>query len=438
MKRIVAIALFAAMVVFAGCQRNEYRPVSKKGQLTLSVSCKSDDFVDKPMVKSSLGINTDNFTVVIAKLLDEWGESSDWKQTWTLGEFPSVLELAPGTFKIVVASPEAERTSTDNPTFYVEKEFTIVENVVTPLELVCGITNMKVSLAPTANFFSELERYTVTVYADYEGIDEPVSVSWTEADFAADAQGNMTTSKIAYLEPVPFSIMVTGNRRIDGSDAALKEPIKISDVSAKDHHILNIDVQVTGEVDTKVSFITIDSSLNTPQDVPVFVPGFEEIPIPDEPEEGGDPAPEEPHIDAPSLKWDANPEFEIVHVKKSTQQLDKEMNLVILCPGKIQEFVIYPSENFHEAIKIVTGGPVELDLVNNETLYTAFAPESGMYLPTGDDLRGKGEVEFNLGTLAALIPIVANTPGDITVFSLYLKDELGQVYEKDILFETVE
>ena len=36
---------------------------------------------------------------------------------------------------------------------------------------------MKVSLAPTANFFSELERYTVTVYADYEGIDEPVSVS---------------------------------------------------------------------------------------------------------------------------------------------------------------------------------------------------------------------------------------------------------------------
>jgi hypothetical protein len=297
---------------------------------------------------------------------------------------------------------------------------------------------MKVSLAPTANFFSELERYTVTVYADYEGIDEPVSVSWTEADFAADAQGNMTTSKIAYLEPVPFSIMVTGTRRIDGSDAALKEAIVVSDVSAKDHHILNIDVQVTGEIDTKVSFITLDTSLNTPKDVPVDVPGFEEIPIPDEPEEGGDPTPEEPRVEAPTLRWDANPDFETVHVSKSSQKLDKEMNLVILCPGKIQEFVIYPSENFHDAIKIVTGGPVELDLVNNENLYTAFAPESGMYLPTGDDLRGKEEVEFNLGTLAALIPIVANTPGDITVFSLYLKDELGQVYEKDILFETVE
>lgn len=437
MKRNIVMALIAAVVMFAGCQRHEYIPVSKTGELTLSVSCKSDDFVDKLMVKSVGGINTDNFTVVITKLLDEWGEPSDWTGTWTLGEFPSVLELAPGSFKIVVASPEVERTSTDKPTFYVEKEFSILENVVTPLELVCGITNMKVSLAPTANFFSELVRYTVTVSADYEGLDQTVSVSWTEADFAAEADGNMTTSKVAYIEPVPFTIMVTGNRRVDGSDASLKEPIEISNVSAKDHHILNIDVQVTGELDSQMSFITIDGTLNDPEDVEVFVPGFEEVPVPDEPEEGGEQEPEQPKIDAPILRWDANPDFETVHVTKAGM-LDKTMSLVILCPGKIKEFIINPSENFHEAIKIVTGGPVELDLVNNEVLYEAFSKESGMYLPTGDDLRGKEEVEFNLQALAALIPIVANQVGDMTVFSLYLEDELGQVYEKDIVFETVE
>lgn len=436
MKKIIIMTLIAA-VMAAGCQRHEYRPVSKTGELILSVSCKADDFVDKLMVKSVEGVDTDAFTVVITKLLDEWGEPSDWTGTWTLGEFPSVLELAPGSFKIVVASPASERTATDKPTFYVEKEFSIVENVVTPLELVCGISNMKVSLAPTANFFNELVRYTVTVSADYEGIDETVSVSWTEADFVADAQGNMTTAKVAYLEPVPFSIMVTGNRRVDGSDASLKEPFKISDVSAKDHHILNIDVQVTGELDTQMSFITIDSSLNDPEDVTVFVPGFEEIPVPDEPGAGDEPEQEEPQIAAPVLRWDANPDFETVHVTKNGA-LDKTMNLVILCPGKIKEFVITPSENFHEAIKLVTGGPVELDLINNEVLYEAFAPESGMYLPTGDALRGKEEVEFSLGSLAALIPIVANKAGDITVFSMYLEDEIGQVYEKDIVFETVE
>ena len=435
MKKIIIISLLA-MVAFAGCQRHEYRPVPKTGELTLSVSCSSDDFTDKLMVKSVEGVETDNFTVVITKLLDEWGEADNWTGTWTLGEFPSVLELAPGTFNIVVASPASERTSTDKATFFVEKEFVIMENVVTPLELVCAITNMKVSLAPTDNFFDELVRFTVTVSADYEGIADPVSASWTEADFTENAEGKMVTEKVAYFEPVALSVMVTGNRRVDGSDASLKEPVQIKDVAAKDHHILNIDVQVTGELDAKQSFITIDSSLNDAQDVPVFVPGFEEIPIPDDPEEGEEILPE-PEIAAPSLRWDANPYFETVHVTKAGQ-LDKVMSLVILCPGKIKEFIILPSENFHEAIKLVTGGPVELDLINNETLYDAFSAESGMYLPTGDALRGKEEVEFNLQALAALIPIVASTPGDQTIFSIYLEDENGKTYEKDIVFETVE
>ena len=439
MKKIIIMTLIAAAVLAAGCQRYEYRPETKTGELTLSVSCNSDDYVDKLLVKSSEGLNTDNFTVVITKLFDEWGEAADWTNTWTLGEFPSVLELAPGTFKIVVASPEAERTATDKPTFYVEKEFSIVENVVTPLELVCAITNMKVSLAPTANFFSELVRYTVTVSADYAGIAEKVSVSWTEADFTENAEGNMTTDKVAYIEPVPFTIMVTGNRRVDDSDASLKEPIKITDVTAKDHHILNIDVQVTGELDSQKSIIRIDTSLNDPEDVEVFVPGFEEIPIPDEPGEGENPEPEpepEPQIPAPSLTWEANPQFETVHVTVDGA-LDRIMDMLIVCPGKIKSFVISPSENFEEAFKLVSGGFTELDLINNEALYEAFSDPS-MYLPTGDALRGHEEVEFSLGNLAALIPVVAKTPGEQTVFYLYLEDEAGQVYEKAILFETVE
>ena len=437
MKRIL-LMLMAAALMAAGCETQVITPSKKVGELKLSVSCSTDGYQDKLLVKSAEGLDTDHFTVVISKLEDEWGEASDWTKTWTLAQFPSVLELAPGKFKITVASPESERLATDRPTFFVEKEFSIIEDVVTPLELVCGVTNMKVTLAPTDNFFSELTRFTVTVSAEYEGIDAPVAVSWTETDFQAGQDGRLTTSKVAYFEPVPLKVMVTGNRAIDGSDASLKEPVEINDVEAKDHHILNIDVQVTGELDTKNSYIIIDSSYNEPTDVPVEVPGFEEIPIPDEPEQGEDPGQEpEPETAAPSLKWDANPGFETVHVTKAGI-LDKEMNLTILCPGKIKEFVITPSENFHAAIAIVTGGPVILDLINNETLYEAFAPEGGMYLPTGDELRGHTEVDFNLGGLAALIPIVAQTTGERTVFSLYIEDETGKTYTKDIEFETID
>ena len=433
MKKIL-IPFFAAVLVLAGCEKKT--PVEKPaatGSFSLSVTCNDKDYTDKPLVKSEMtaSVNTDMFTVTLTKLYDEYGQPAVWAQTWTLADFPSVIELAPGQFKVTVKSPVADRVSTLAPVYSAEKNFTIVENKVTDLEVVCTVQNMKVTVAPTANFFTELRNFTISVTAEYEGVDTPVSVSWKDADFVKNADGTYSTSKVAYFEAVPLSVMVTGLRSLDGSDASLKEPVKITDVAPRDNHILNIDVQVTGE--TKVAFITVDTSLNDPKDVEVFVPGFEEIPIPDEEEEEND----EPVSKETSLIWASNPDFAPVNliVDGENVTVDPQVKLTVNCPRKISSFVINVSDNFKSVIGLLTTNEVQyLDLVNDQKLIAFFVGE--MYLPTGSELAGKTQVEFDLSSLAQMVPMIAQTDKEETVFTLEVIDAMGNKFEKDIKFIT--
>ena len=433
MKKIL-IPFFAAVLLLAGCEKKT--PVEKPaapGSFSLSVTCNDKDYTDKPLVKSEMtaSVNTDMFTVTLTKLYDEYGQPAVWAQTWTLVEFPSVIELAPGQFKVTVKSPVSDRVSTLAPVYFAEKNFTIVENKVTDLEVVCTVQNMKVTVAPTANFFTELRNFTISVSAEYEGVDTPVSVSWKDADFVKNADGTYSTSKVAYFEAVPLSVMVTGLRSLDGSDASLKEPVKITDVAPRDNHILNIDVQVTGE--TKVAFITVDPSLNDPKDVEVFVPGFEEIPIPDEEEEEND----EPVSKETSLIWASNPDFAPVNliVDGENVTVDPQVKLTVNCPRRISSFIINVSDNFKSVIGLLTTNEVQyLDLVNDQKLIAFFVGE--MYLPTGSELAGKTQVEFDLSSLAKMVPMIASADKEETVFTLEVIDSMGGTYTKDIKFIT--
>lgn len=433
MKKIL-IPFFASLLLFVGCEKKT--PVEKPastGTFTLSVTCNDKGYTDKPLVKSEMtaSVNTDMFTVTITKQYDEYGQPATWAQTWTLADFPSLLELAPGQFKVTVKSPVTDRLSTLAPVYFAEKNFTIVENKVTDLEVVCTVQNMKVTVAPTANFFTELRNFTISVSAEYEGVDTPVSVSWTDADFVQSPDGTYSTSKVAYFEAVPLSVMVTGLRALDGSDASLKEPVKITNVAPRDNHILNIDVQVTGE--TKVAFITVDPSLNDPKDQEVFVPGFEEIPIPDEEEK---PEPEAQSKET-SLTWASNPDFAPVNllVDGDNVTVDPQVKLVVNCPRKISSFVINVSDNFKSVIGILTTDEVQyLDLVNDQKLIAFFV--GPMYLPTGSDLAGKTQVEFDLSSLAQMVPMIASADGEETIFSLEVVDSMGGVFTKDIKFIT--
>ena len=237
MKRILTLILTSAVVLSSCQQKTPVKPGDAKGSFVLSLTCATDEYTDKIMTKSDAGtsVNLEDFSITLNKLFDEYGEPSTWSSSWAYSEFPQVIELSPGQYKIKVSSPEVERISTLAPIYSAEKIFTIVEDRVTDLELVCRVTNMKVTVAPTANFFTELRDFTISVTAEYEGLDTPVSVSWSDSDFTANGDGTYSTAKVAYFEAVPLSVMVSGFRTLDGTDAALRKPIVISRLLLPEH-----------------------------------------------------------------------------------------------------------------------------------------------------------------------------------------------------------
>lgn len=425
MKRILTLILTAAVVLSSCQQKTPVKPGDAKGSFVLSLTCATDEYTDKIMTKSDAGtfVNLEDFSITLNKLFDEYGEPSTWSSSWAYSEFPQVIELSPGQYKIKVSSPEVERTSTLAPIYSAEKIFTIVEDRVTDLELVCRVTNMKVTVAPTANFFTELRDFTISVTAEYEGLDTPVSVSWSDSDFTANGDGTYSTAKVAYFEAVPLSVMVSGFRTLDGTDAALRKPIVISDVAPRDHHILNVDVQVTGDV--KSSMIIVDPTLNDPKNENITVPGFEEIPIPDdEPED----TPSEV-INPPYMEWAANPDFAVYMIPEQPS-----VAIDIYAPGKIAEFKIYVSGSptFEEIIAALAGEN-HMDLINNTELEAVLG---GMFpnFPIGaDKLLGQTYVKFDLSEMVALIPGVDSE--STVIFTLEIVDQEGNRYERAVSFK---
>lgn len=428
MKKIL-LPFIAALAVFAGCKEEKLPVSTGVGELTLSVECGDSEFSDRPMLKSAAAKNINDFQIVIKKLSDEYGEASTKTWEYTVGSFPKVHEFAPGTYDIAVSSPASEHVSYETPSYYAYETFTIIADRVTVLDVVCAITNMKVSVAPTDNFFRQLSEYNIAVTAEYEDLPEPVTVVWTQDDFNADGK----TDKVAYFDVAPLSVMVTGKRTIDGSDARLDEPFKVTKVAAKDHHIINVDVQLIGKLQSSIS-IRLDNSLN-PKESDFTVGGFEEIPIPDEDEE------EEEESVLPTMVWASNPEFQTVTIDG-----DLDVNIDIYAPRKIETFIVRVSENFEEFVQVLTDVDADaevnpetgripnrkyMDLIGDQVLFDNLA-ELNLYLPHGSDVLGKDYVAFSLSSLVPLITTVVDD--DYVTFTLELTDRDKNTLVQDLTF----
>ena len=428
MKKIL-LPFIAALAVFAGCKEEKLPVSTGVGELTLSVECGEAEFSDRPMLKSAAAQNINDFQIVIKKLSDEYGEASTKTWEYTVGSFPKVHEFAPGTYDIAVSSPASEHVSYDTPSYYAYETFTIIADRVTVLDVVCAITNMKVSVAPTDNFFRQLSEYNITVTAEYEGLPDPVTVVWTQDDFNAEGK----TDKVAYFDVAPLSVMVTGKRTIDGSDARLDEPFKVTKVAAKDHHIINVDVQLVGKLQSSIS-IRLDNSLNQ-KESDFTVGGFEEIPIPDEDEE------EEEESVLPTMVWASNPEFQTVTIDG-----DLDVNIDIYAPRKIETFIVRVSENFEEFVQVLTDVDADaevnpdtgrkpnrkyMDLIGDQVLFDNLA-ELNLYLPHGSEVLGKDYVAFSLSSLVPLITTVVDD--DYVTFTLELTDRDKNTLVQDLTF----
>ena len=153
MKKIF-ITIMAAAAVFAGCQKTVLQGGST-GTLEFSMSSADDSYNDREegmldSKSSASGVSTKAFdkeaalAAMIVTISNQSGVGEP--RQWVYSEMPGVLELTEGQYTISAVSPDSRIAAWDQPVFGGSKEFSIIAGRTSTVELVCGITNVKVSV----------------------------------------------------------------------------------------------------------------------------------------------------------------------------------------------------------------------------------------------------------------------------------------------------
>lgn len=417
MKKTIYTVLAVVAMVFAGCGK-EVQETTKTG-LQLKITT-DGSFVDK-VVKSDVSVDINNFVINIVK---KDGKSS---LSLTYAEFPDLLELSPGEYTVNVYSPTETPVAWEAPVFGGTTDFTIVNNAVTPVDLVCTLQNMKNSVYCSQHFIDQITAFDVKI------LNEDGTLVWTKEEVGIYTESNgvktivKEPSKHAYFTVKELDITVSGYRDLDGTTATLSYAIK--DVAARDHHILYVDAYVTGQ---STFAFSIDASVSD-KNVDVVLPGIDpdDSNIDDdievgwgEVEDGGD-QPSVPDISsAPYVEWPSNPDFTKMDIEDGMN-----VELMVYAPAKIKSFIVKVSDNFLPAIQMIVPGVEYLDLINHQETKDAL----GGMLPVGEQLLGKTEVAFSL---SGLVPLIAGVgeQGEDYVFTLEVTDEKNQTLVKPIEF----
>lgn len=412
MKKIV-ITILAAAAVLTGCKKEKIEG-SETGTLELSLSKDNagyNDKIDGPSPKAAAsGVDINSFKVTVASI-----GGGSYSNTWVYSEMPDMIDLPSGNYNVTAVSPEDHQTAAwDKPLYGGEKDIIVTPGKVSPVEVVCGLTNMKVTVKCTENFLAEIERFKITVA---EASAETNCLIWEKTE--------VDEGKSGYFPVKPLIVKVDGYRTIDGTGA--NTTITIKDVAARDHHILNIDAITTGQIAPDNNGLIVIDPDTTDKDVTVDVPGFENPPV-DRPEK---PQPEEPETPAVTMTWEANPDFGVT-------ELQEDMSSAVIgiaAPAGIRSFkVTVDSPTLNSFIVGMTADKTTtMDLINdtklNETLGMVAAT-----LPTGDRLANQKNVNFDLSSLLPMIIALSPESDTNHNFTLEVSDNNGKSLSKTLTF----
>ncbi len=388
----------AVAAVLTGCKKEHIANEGGTGTLSLSVTGNSQEFTDVN-VKAGEGEPTIDVNTFKVKITSKDGSySREWE---AFSEMESMLELSAGEYTVTATSPQGAESKWGEPVYSGSKDFAVAIGSVSNVELVCSISNMKISLRPTERFMSELSDVEVTVFSDVSN-----SITWTKADIEASNSG--------FLSVAPFEVYVTGYRALSGKTATYT--IKMADAAAGNHYIFNLDAITTGELGDFQ--ITIDDSL-VDSNVDIDVPGFEEIPVPggDDSEEPSDPEPEDPAI---TMEWVGNNDFAVMPISNV-------MSVVINidAPAGIKTFVVdIDSDVLNDTLGLTT-----LDLINPGDMASI-----AELILKGQTLLNATSVTLDLSSLVPMIAGFTPEDGSLHTFKLSMSDNDGNTLEKSAVF----
>lgn len=183
---ITIFSLCGAMAFISSCNESPDYPVSKTGSLSLKGLGVEVQNVEK-VVNSRA---TYDITPFIVKITDDRDQVVG---NYTYGTMPEIVSLAPGHYRVDVASHEVQKAEWEKPYFVGSQEFDIVASEITQVShIVCKFASVKV----TVNFDDDLravmgDDVKVSVVANDEGRLD-FTADNTSAGYFAVVEGSNT------------------------------------------------------------------------------------------------------------------------------------------------------------------------------------------------------------------------------------------------------
>lgn len=414
MKRVLYIA-FAGLSLLASCKKDK-QAGKLQLQLSKNVAFEKHELTSKAGEEVNNEVDINNFVIEISK-------SENWQRKFDrFGDMPQVLTLPEDKYTITAYSPDAKDATFSGPSYRGSADFTIVAGNVTPVTLQCSISNVKVSFNLSEDFKKELSNYEIQVTN---------AASWDADDVAEKTliwhKEDLDQKKPGYFTAAPLYFRISGYRAIDSKPIETKEGV-IGTVAPKDHWSLNLGIAIMGKAGGFE--ITLDKTLNE-KNTDIKIDGWAEVPVEGRPKNNE----EEKPSTAPSMIWEANPEFNEMEIANPMS-----VDLVVKAPEKIKNFTVSVDSKVLSGAVAAMGGdnsytyeegkPYVMDLIGNAALIENLRD----MLPTGDKLYQQTQVNFSLSNLLPLVLSLDPEKGSKHIFTLKVEDMKEQTYTKSLVF----
>lgn len=371
MKKIaIALTVSLLSIFFTGCE-SEIKRGGKSAELSFNLTSEGE-FTEPDPVETKAGETADvnEFSLVIK---DSEGKTVGSYPRYA--DMPKIITLDPGTYNVTANSPGNMDVAWSQPIFSGTKDFTIEAGAVENVNLVCTITNMKVTVRCTEKFFAEMSNFTVSVSNSF-GV-----LNFTRAIVEAGTSG--------FFKVAPLTLDIKAERKTGGD---ISHHVEITNVAAKDHHVFTIDASETGYADL-TDGISIDYTVNNKEEN-ILIDGITEDPVVD----------------------DVAPEVKSTTVQNNATGVDPgltKVDFTYQVPVKLAEgaAITLNSETVTATVngKILSVG---LGTLAEETQYTITIPAGAVLNSENEKPTAEATVlSFVTGSTVVAVPITITSPG---------------------------
>ena len=319
--RIMSIAL-ASLLVMVSCKKDNVNYVDNVddakaniGYLSLA-NMQASVLEDTENIDSETraeGIDINTFDVVITN------RAGETMSSFKYGERPTEpIALDGGVYKIAMSSADMQAAAWEAPVYSCEKEFVITRKQTTTVkDLVCKLSNIKVSVIYSADLQEQLDHNATTMTVALADSELVFNYSDTRAGFFAPVAAENT-------------LKLTFNCRYAGEEKDIAMTSEIKGVKAAQWRKINVVVQHAADGTTNIGIVcdtwTYDEEVNFDTSVVMF----EEV-IPDD-------------TDVPVIVWEGHDLAEAFEL--TDDMFDAEgnfkssINLDVVAKAPIKSFVV--------------------------------------------------------------------------------------------------